>query len=146
VLDTTGELAGLAVVAVDDAARVAGNARRHLARAGSQAGRKLARLVEELETTIVRTGQLIDQTRIRLAGQTPDGATRLVSLHDADARPICKGRLGKPVEFGDKAQVADNPDGVVLDDQVELGTPPDAPLLVPAVGGSASGPAASPWR
>jgi IS5 family transposase len=133
VLRTTGELADLAVVAVDDAARVAGNARRHLARAGEQADRKLARLVEELETTIARTGQLIDQTRIRLAGQTPDGATRLVSLHDADARPICKGRLGKPVEFGYKAQVADNPDGVVLDYQVELGNPPDAPLLVPAV-------------
>jgi hypothetical protein len=112
---------------------VAGNARRHLARAGGQAGGKLARLVEELETTIARTGQLIGQTRIRLAGQTPDGATRLVSLHDANARPICKGRLGKPVEFGYKAQVADNPDGVVLDYQVELGNPPDAPLLVPAV-------------
>jgi transposase, IS5 family len=41
--------------------------------------------------------------------------------------------LGKPVEFGYKAQVADNPDGVVLDYQVEVGNPPDAPLLVPAV-------------
>lgn len=56
-----------------------------------------------------------------------------MSLHDPDARPICKGRLGKPVEFGYKAQVADNPDGVVLDYQVEVGNPPDAPLLVPAV-------------
>jgi IS5 family transposase len=26
-----------------------------------------------------------------------------VSLHDKDARPIAKGRLGKPVEFGYKA-------------------------------------------
>jgi len=34
----------------------------------------------------------------------PDGATRLVSLHEPDARPIRKGRLGKPVEFGYKAQ------------------------------------------
>jgi transposase, IS5 family len=76
---------------------------------------------------------VIGQARTRLAGQTPDGATRLVSLHDADARPICKGRLGKPVEFGYKAQVADNPDGVVLDYQVEVGNPADAPLLVPAV-------------
>ena len=32
----------------------------------------------------------------RLAGITPDGAARLVSLHDQDARPIAKGRLGKP--------------------------------------------------
>jgi len=35
-----------------------------------------------------------------LTGRTPDGATRVVSLHDTQARPIAKGRLGKPVEFG----------------------------------------------
>jgi transposase, IS5 family len=134
VLRTTGELADLAVLAVGDATRVARNARRSLARAGDQASGKLVRLVEELETTIQRTDQVIDQTHTRLAGGTPDGATRLVSLHDPDARPIVKGRLGKPVEFGYKAQVADNPDGVVLDYQVEVGNPPDAPMLVPAVG------------
>ena len=134
VLRTTGELADLATQAVGDATRVARNARRSLARAGDQAPAKLTRLVTDLETTIQRTGQLIGQARTRLAGQTPDGATRLVSLHDPDARPIVKGRLGKPVEFGYKAQVADNPDGVVLDYQVEVGNPPDAPLLVPAVG------------
>jgi transposase, IS5 family len=133
VLRTTGELADLAVQAVGDATRVARNARRHLARVGDQAPGKLAQLVADLETAIQRTGQLIGQARTRLAGQTPDGATRLVSLHDPDARPIVKGRLGKPVEFGYKAQVADNPDGVVLDYEVEVGNPPDAPLLVPAV-------------
>ena len=69
----------------------------------------------------------------RLAGVVPDGATRLVSLHDPDARPIRKGRLGKPVEFGYKAQVLDNEDGVILDYNVEIGNPPDAPMLVPAV-------------
>jgi IS5 family transposase len=41
--------------------------------------------------------------------------------------------LGKPVEFGYKAQVVDNADGVVLDYQVMKGNPADAPLLVPAV-------------
>jgi IS5 family transposase len=73
------------------------------------------------------------QTRQRLAGHTPDGATRLVSLHDPHARPIAKGRLGKPVEFGFKAQVADNDDGTVLDHDVALGNPPDAPRLAPAI-------------
>jgi IS5 family transposase len=56
-----------------------------------------------------------------------------VSFHDKDARPIRKGRLGKPVEFGYKAQVVDNCDGVVLDYQVMKGNPADAPLLVTAV-------------
>jgi transposase, IS5 family len=73
------------------------------------------------------------QTRQRMSGQTPDGATRRVSLHDPDARPIAKGRLGKPVEFGHKAQVVDNVDGVVLDYTVEQGNPADAPQLAPAV-------------
>jgi IS5 family transposase len=64
----------------------------------------------------------------------PDGASRLVSLHDPDARPIRKGRIGHPVEFGYKAQVVDNPDGIVLDHQVMVGNPSDAPLLAPAIG------------
>ena len=51
----------------------------------------------------------------------PESATRLVSLHDVDARPIRKGRLGKPVEFGYKAQIVDNADGVILDHNVEIG-------------------------
>ena len=54
----------------------------------------------------------------------PESASRLVSLHDVDARPIRKGRLGKPVEFGFKAQIVDNADGVILDHTVEMGTRP----------------------
>src|SRR5213078_3726102 len=73
------------------------------------------------------------QTRQRLAGTTPDSSTRLVSLHDPDARPIAKGRLGKPVEFGYKAQIVDNEDGVIVDHTVEVGNPPDAPMLEPAI-------------
>lgn len=57
----------------------------------------------------------------------------MVSLHDVQARPIAKGRLGKPVEFGYKGQVVDNDDGIVLDHNVELGNPPDAPQLAPAI-------------
>jgi transposase, IS5 family len=131
VLRTTGELADLAEQAVGDAARVARNAQRVLA--GDPGAGDLARRIDELKTTIQRTSQIVAQTRTRLAGQVPDGASRLVSLHDPDARPIVKGRLGKPVEFGYKAQVADNPDGVVLDYQIEVGNPADAPLLAPAV-------------
>ncbi|MCU1699470.1 MAG: inferenceab initio prediction:Prodigal:2 [Mycobacterium sp.] len=55
------------------------------------------------------------------------------SVHDVDARPIRKGRQSKPVEFGDKAQIVDNADGVSLDHNVEIGNPPDAPQLAPAI-------------
>jgi hypothetical protein len=39
---------------------------------------------------------VIEQARARFNGGQPAGATRVVSLHEPDARPIRKGRLGKP--------------------------------------------------
>jgi IS5 family transposase len=130
----TGQLADLADKAAAEAAAVLRNGRRALPRAlsGQMRGR-LRRALDELAVTIERTTRIAAQTRIRLAGQTPEGATRLVSLHDPDARPIRKGRIDKPVEFGYKAQVSDNDDGVILDYSVELGAAPDGPQLVPAV-------------
>ena len=127
----TGELADLAQATVRDAQRLLVNARRalrqarakaaklaeagvHDAAAGRRRGR-LARAVNDLSNLLEATEQIIGQTRQRIAGITPDGASRVVSLHDRDARPIAKGRLGKPVEFGHKAQIVDNDDGIVLD-------------------------------
>jgi IS5 family transposase len=147
---TTGELADLAEAAVRDAEQLVANAKRAVrrARAKAQADRandksdpaagrrrgRLARAVNDLTELLEATRQIAAQTRQRLSGITPDGATRRVSLHDPDARPIAKGRLGKPVEFGHKAQLADNEDGVVLDHTVEQGNPADAPQLAPAIG------------
>jgi hypothetical protein len=39
---------------------------------------------------------------------------RRVRLHDADACPIAKRRLGQLVEFGYKVQVTGNDDGIIL--------------------------------
>lgn len=127
------EMAAIATAAVTEARAVARNARRGLSRAGSAASGKAIALVADLERTASLVEQIAAQTRLRLAGHVPDGATRVVSLHDSDARPIRKGRIGRPVEFGYKAQVADNPDGIVLDYRLVKGNPPDAPMLVPAV-------------
>ena len=66
-----------------------------------------------------RVVQIVDQPAKRLGGEVPDGATRLVSLHDSDAFPIRKGRLGKSVESATRLQVVDNEAGVVLDDNIE---------------------------
>ena len=129
----TGEMAGIADAAVAEARAVAVNARRGLRRAGGDASAKAAALVAELERTATAVERVVAQTRIRMAGEVPDGSTRVVSLHDPDARPIAKGRLGRPVEFGYKAQVVDNADGIVLDHGVVTGNPPDAPMLVPAI-------------
>jgi len=130
----TGELAGLAGKAAAQAAAVLRNGRRAVPRALSGRVRgRLRRALGELAVTIERTAKIVAQARTRLAGQTPESATRLVSLHDPDARPIRKGRIDKPVEFGYKAQVADNDDGVILDYSVEYGAAPDGPQLAPAV-------------
>jgi len=130
----TGELADLAEAAAAEAAAVLRNGRRALpaALSGRMRGR-LRRALDELAVTIGRAATVVAQARSRLAGQMPDSATRLVSLHDPDARPIRKGRIDKPVEFGYKAQVIDNDDGVVLDYSVEYGAAADGPQLAPAI-------------
>lgn len=129
----TGELAGIATAATRDATAVIRNARRALRAATGQRKARLHRAINELHTTVRDTQRVIAQTRSRLTGTMPESANRVVSLHDPDARPISKGRLGKPVEFGYKAQIVDNADGVILDHNVEQGNPPDAPQLAPAI-------------
>ncbi len=126
----TGEPADLAETAAAEAAAVLRNGRRALPRALSG---RMRRALDELAVTIGRTATVVAQARSWLAGQVLDGATRLVSLHDGDARPIRKGRIDRPVEFGYKAQVIDNDDGIVVDYGVEAGNPPDAPQLAPAI-------------
>ena len=133
VLTITGELADLAEASIAEATRVLLNARRALARQGDAASGQLRSAVGELEVILGRAGRVVTQTRGRLAGDMPASATRLISMHDPDARPIAKGRLGKPVEFGYKAQVVDNVDGIILDHSVHQGNPADAPLLEPAI-------------
>ena len=133
VLRITEELAGIAESVMADAQAVVRNARRALRITSGHRRGQLHRALNDLDTLLERTKRVVDQTRSRLAGVMPDSASRMVSFHDVDARPIRKGRLGKPVEFGYKAQVVDNADGVILDHTVEVGNPADAPQLAPAI-------------
>jgi IS5 family transposase len=124
VLVITGQLADLAAAAVTEATK----ALQYKAQR-----RQVRRLLEDLAVLVERTERVIAQARCRVQGDQPAGATRLVSLHEPDARPIRKGRLGKPVEFGYKAQVLDNRDGLILDHSVHIGNPSDTELLRPAI-------------
>jgi IS5 family transposase len=83
-------------------------------------------MINDRNDLIGITDRVVDQARTRVGGAMASGATRIVSQHEPDARPIRKGRLGPPVEFGYQAQVADNDDGIVLDYTLEIGNPPDA--------------------
>jgi len=128
------ELAKTAAQTVREAESVVRNARRKLRSLGPAATGRARATVDRLEQLCGRVGRIAEQTRQRAVdGETPDGATRLVSLHDPDARPIRKGRLGRPVEFGYKGQVVDNADGVILDWSLQSGNPADAPQLAPAI-------------
>jgi IS5 family transposase len=129
----TRELADIAEATVRDAAAVLRNAKRALRAAGGPRRGHLQQAINHLTTVVGHTQQVVAQTRSRLCGVMPESAHRVVSLHDVDARPIRKGRLGKPVEFGYKAQIVDNADGVILDHTVEIGNPNDAAQLAPAI-------------
>lgn len=129
VLAITGELADLAETLVAQGIRVLANARR----VDNRPVRRLRRMLADLEHVLDALGQIIAQTRLRLAGETPPGKTRRVSLVDGDARPIRKGSLANPTQFGYTAQVTDNRQGIVVDYEVEAGMPPDAPRLAPAI-------------
>jgi IS5 family transposase len=145
----TGELADLAAAAARDAQRVLVNARRALRRTQAKAARlaeagvhdrvvrrrraRLARAINDPSALLHATAKITEQARQRIAGTAPEGASRVVSLHDRDARPIAKGRLGKPVEFGYQGQIVDNDDGIVVEHRMHAGNPADAPQLAPAI-------------
>ena len=133
VLRITGELAGIAesTMPVMPGRCCATPAVACASRPARRRG-QLHRAVNDLDTLLQRTGRVVAQTRSRLARVMPDSAQPdRVSFHDVDARPIRKGRLGRPVEFGYKAQVVDNDDGVVLDYTVEEGNPRRRPAIRP---------------
>jgi transposase, IS5 family len=124
VLVITGQLADLAEASVTEATKALGHKPRR---------RRVRRMLKDLSVLVERTNRLIAQARTRVNGEQPDGSTRLVSLHEPDARPIRKGRLGQPVQFGYKAQVVDNADGIIVDHSVHIGNPSDHDLIRPAI-------------
>jgi len=87
---------------IGEARRLAAQARGAARGRGAQAKLHAARRLEGLAERCQRVAIQIQQ-RVR-GEQISD---RLVSLSDPDARPIRKGKLGKPNEFGYVAQIAE---------------------------------------
>lgn len=80
-----------------------------------------------LRKTITVTKRIADQSERRLAGEkVPE---RIVSVADTDARPIVKGKLDKPVEFGRTIEIVQDDSGYITDHQVHNGNPHDGTLL-----------------
>lgn len=77
-------------------------------------------------------GQVICQTEEVLKGNTRI-PNRLVSIFDPEARPIKKGKLHKPVEFGRKLRLTETEERIITEYALYNGNPADATLLIPAV-------------
>jgi transposase, IS5 family len=124
----TGELLERSITEARRLVKIAGSKAR-----GRGAKRKLdvAAMLEELADRCEKVARQIQQ---RLAGEPI--SERIVSLSDPDARPIRRGKLGKPNEFGYVTQLAEVTEntkrgarGLVLPAASTQGNPQENTLL-----------------
>jgi IS5 family transposase len=132
-LRLTGEAGQLVERSVREARRVAEQLRRRARGRGAQAKLASARRLDELAD---RATKVARQIRQRLAGEKI--TDRLVSIADPDARPIRKGKLRQPTEFGYVIQLAEvcentrrGARGLIVPVATEIGSP-NEPDLLPA--------------
>jgi transposase, IS5 family len=130
-LRLTGEAGELVERSLREACRVAAQLRRRARGRGAQAKLAAAR---RLDTAAERAGKVARQIRQRLAGERIKN--RLVSLSDPDARPIGKGKLGSPTEFGYVIQLAEvcehtrrRARGLIVPAASAIGSPNESDLL-----------------
>jgi len=102
VMVLNGQAGRLIAISVCEAQRLAARARASARGRGAQAKLRAAAKLEELVTRCARVAEQIDR-RARGLKITD----RLVSIADPDARPIRKGKLGKPTELGYVAQICE---------------------------------------
>jgi IS5 family transposase len=102
VVKLTAQTGELLEKSIRETRRLVVIARRRARGRGAKAKRKAAVQLEELAD---RCEKVCSQIKQRVAGEPIKD--RLVSLCDPDARPIRKGKLGKPNEFGYVAQLCE---------------------------------------
>jgi IS5 family transposase len=93
---------------------------------------KAGNIMRELEEVLDMTRKVIEQTR-ELHSENSDIRDRIVSIHDEDARPIKKGKLGIKAEFGYKLQIGEAEKGFVTSYDVYKGNPNDETLIMDAI-------------
>jgi IS5 family transposase len=117
----TSEMADIVEEAVKGAERV-------LKRASQNPLKVDAQLTDKLTDIVETAKKIVHQSREVMSGNT-SLKDRLISIHDQDARPIKKGKLGKKVEFGYKLLLAENGSGFITDYKLYKGNPTDDSLL-----------------
>jgi IS5 family transposase len=102
-------------------------------RARGRGAKAKLRQVERLQAFIERAERVTEQIRKRIRGEPI--SDRLVSIFDPDARPIRKGKLGKPNEFGFVADLRGDREHptrrawFILPASIKLGSPKENTLL-----------------
>jgi IS5 family transposase len=131
VLVLTEQTGQLLERSIKQARKLATTARTRARGRGAQAKLKAAKRLEELAD---RCQKVSSQIRQRVAGEPI--ADRLISLWDPDARPIRKGKLGRPTEFGYVDQICEitantrrGARGFILPPTSKIGNPAENTLL-----------------
>lgn len=129
------EAAAAAVTAsVREARKLVEAAKRCPSRAQGVSRAAKARAIARLEETIARAERVVEQVGMRFAGEPIPN--RLVSLFDPDARPVRRGKLHNPTEFGYVTQFAEvtahtrhGARGLLLPPQLQAGSTHENTLL-----------------
>jgi IS5 family transposase len=135
VLALTAQTGELLARSVAEARKLAAAARHRARGRGAIAKLRAAGRLQELADRCEKVSRQITQ---RVAGEAIKD--RIVSLSDPDARPIRKGKLGKPNEFGYVAQIAEITEntrrgarGLILPASTAIGNPGEDTLLPDAI-------------
>jgi IS5 family transposase len=131
VLELTEQTGRLLETSINEARKLAATARRRARGRGAHAKLNAAKRLDELAD---RCEKVSSQIRQRVNGEPI--TDRLISLWDPDARPIRKGKLGKPTEFGYVDQLCEitantkrGARGFILPPTSKIGNPHENTLL-----------------
>src|SRR6516164_903517 len=131
VLEFTAQAGKLVERSIREAKRLVTVARR---RARGRGAKEKLRQIQRLGQFIVRAERVTEQIRKRMRGERI--TDRVVSIFDPDARPIRKGKLGKPNEFGFVTQICEVTEntktrarGLIIPATSQIGNPTEDALL-----------------
>jgi IS5 family transposase len=132
VAKATKEILGIARRTVAGAKAIAHQVTAVGSELGQIVSKKVQRLAAQLRAAADLTEKVVEQTKQVLAGNRhiPD---RVVSLADPDARPIKKGKLKSPTEFGYKVVIQETEERLVTGYEVRKGNPSDHSLIPDAI-------------
>ncbi len=132
VREITSKILSTSREVVGQAEQILAEAREHISNQVGVTAGKVERSVKSLEQTVEIAKRIISQTVSVQQGNTHI-KDRIVSVFDTGARPIVKGKLKAPTEFGTKLLIQDCEEKIITRYKVLEGNPNDDTLLIPAV-------------